>query len=246
MQKVHWFHYVTPVGINLCVVINGENASYSGNKFTQLRQRTRKTFLEELTKTHLRNAALGSNSSLSQLKSQLFGTQDNLNRAAGLEKRGADLIRRQSLSALPARSNTFEPDLTRNEPRVSSPVAPQLEMLDTSFSSPPTSPVAEISGDLNRSSAAAMRDLEREKMIESQRASRLKTENADLKLKLEKYANKEVDRLLFEQSELKLKVELAETRVKLSKALAYIETLTGEGQGLLTELKPQPQPNNSK
>lgn len=65
----------------LAKCINGENASYHSTKFTSLRQRTRRVLLEDLTKTFLRKASLGSNSSIATWRSQLFGTTDNLNKA---------------------------------------------------------------------------------------------------------------------------------------------------------------------
>ncbi|KAI3654272.1 hypothetical protein MP228_000991 [Amoeboaphelidium protococcarum] len=60
-------------------LINGENAAQQSVKFTQLRNRTRKSILDDLTKTYLKKT--NSNSSLAQWKSQIFGTTDNLSRS---------------------------------------------------------------------------------------------------------------------------------------------------------------------
>lgn len=64
-------------------MINGENAAYKGNKFTALRNRTRKMMLEDLTNTYLRRTNIsGSNNSLSNWKSQIIGTLENLSQGS--------------------------------------------------------------------------------------------------------------------------------------------------------------------
>jgi hypothetical protein len=284
------------------VVINGENASYTSRKFSGLRNRTRKTFLDELTKTYVKNGNFGSTSTLSALASQILGTQDNLNRSGDRTHTSTSnfLSRRLSLSALPSPTKKSDDASTdRNaesfsiqvvsQHRASVPsrppssnvpvgslVSPVSAILETTPSTPvlsgkttagpasvgtPTAPVVLKSVEppvraatiatpvpVPRVSSAAdtekawnaIKNLEREKLIEQQRAASLKTENADLKLKLDRLAIKEVNRLLFEQNELKLKIELKETRLKLAKAMAYIESLPSDVQGMPTELKSKP------
>lgn len=70
----------------------------------------------------------------------------------------------------------------------------------------------------------------------------LRDENSLLKKKLEVRAAEHVNALLAQQSELKVKIELHETRIKLLKALAFIESLSTEGSQFVKiskEISPQ-------
>ena len=60
----------------LAKLINGEHAAYGGRKFSSLRQRTRKSLLDDIVGTFLKKSSFGSLTSLSSWKS-FFGSASN-------------------------------------------------------------------------------------------------------------------------------------------------------------------------
>jgi hypothetical protein len=60
------------------VVVNGENASYQGEKFSAMRTRTRKALLTDLAEAFQQKGTLKSVYSISNWKIPLFGTHEQL------------------------------------------------------------------------------------------------------------------------------------------------------------------------
>lgn len=231
-------------------LINGEHAAYMSERLSALRQRTRRTFLDDLLNRYV--------SDLTSLNNwqgnEILTTADQLNADGSLKK--PTVWRRLSLA--------FSA-LLEGRDRPSQPTSQPLSLTHTPLPKDPTkqqqpqpqqtSVLASSQNELSRSAnalagtapaekpatAAAvpvasaptnLTSLARPDTTLAKELSALKTENAELKARLDQMATNEVNRMLYEQNELRLKVELMEMRVKLTKALANLERVTGEQQQL--------------
>eukprot|EP00158_Paraphelidium_tribonemae_P005671 Partr_v1_DN27456_c0_g1_i2_m71606 putative GTPase activating protein len=248
----------------LAKMINGENAAFKGTKFTMLRSRTRRALLEDLNKTYLRSSTIGSTASLGTWRS-LFGTADGL---AGQHQKPVQQSNEEATNLKRSLSSDLKPKRTSTTPeysgtrRTSSPAPVTFSPGPSARTSAIPPNLATIPGSDMPSKSPLLAQTQHDdqdnagktsnrpdsyanffseagaQSIETDSPVRSGTADSALKSRLDDRARDYIDNLVLQQNELRLRIELKETQIKLTKAMAYIESLRNDGAKVIKELQP--------